>query len=55
MTQLDKLVRVLKVVELHKGTAVERELALIKVPAEPGTAAASCWRWPGCSARRWST
>jgi acetolactate synthase I/III small subunit len=31
--QLDKLVRVLKVVELHRGTAVERELALIKVRA----------------------
>jgi acetolactate synthase-1/3 small subunit len=36
MTQLDKLVRVLKVVELTRGTAVERELALIKVHAEPG-------------------
>jgi acetolactate synthase-1/3 small subunit len=36
MNQLDKLVRVLKVVELHRGTAVERELALIKVRAEPG-------------------
>jgi acetolactate synthase-1/3 small subunit len=35
MTQLDKLVRVLKVVELHRGTAVERELALIKVAAAP--------------------
>ena len=35
MPQLDKLVRVLKVVELHRGTAVERELALIKVRAEP--------------------
>jgi acetolactate synthase I/III small subunit len=34
MSQLDKLVRVLKVVELHRGTAVERELALIKVRAE---------------------
>jgi acetolactate synthase I/III small subunit len=33
--QLDKLVRVLKVVELHRGAAVERELALIKVHAEP--------------------
>jgi acetolactate synthase-1/3 small subunit len=36
MNQLDKLVRVLKVVELHRGTAVERELALIKVKALPG-------------------
>jgi acetolactate synthase-1/3 small subunit len=36
MTQLDKLVRVLKVVELTRGDAVERELALIKVRAEPG-------------------
>jgi acetolactate synthase-1/3 small subunit len=36
MTQLDKLVRVLKVVELHRGTGVERELALIKVHAGPG-------------------
>ncbi len=36
MTQLDKLVRVLKVVELTRGSAVERELALIKVRAEPG-------------------
>jgi acetolactate synthase I/III small subunit len=34
-SQLDKLVRVLKVVELHDGSAVERELALIKVKAEP--------------------
>jgi acetolactate synthase I/III small subunit len=33
--QLDKLVRVLKVVELHDGSAVERELALIKVKADP--------------------
>jgi acetolactate synthase I/III small subunit len=33
--QLDKLVRVLKVTELHDGTAVERELALIKVKADP--------------------
>jgi acetolactate synthase-1/3 small subunit len=33
--QLDKLVRVLTVVELHDGAAVERELALIKVRAEP--------------------
>jgi acetolactate synthase-1/3 small subunit len=36
MNQLDKLVRVLKVVELHRGSAVERELALIKVHADPG-------------------
>jgi acetolactate synthase-1/3 small subunit len=33
--QLDKLVRVLKVVELHEDSAVERELALIKVRADP--------------------
>jgi acetolactate synthase I/III small subunit len=33
--QLDKLVRVLKVVELQEGSAVERELALIKVRADP--------------------
>jgi acetolactate synthase I/III small subunit len=33
MNQLDKLVRVLKVVEMHRGSAVERELALIKVHA----------------------
>jgi acetolactate synthase I/III small subunit len=33
--QLDKLVRVLKVVELDDEAAVERELALIKVRAEP--------------------
>ena len=33
--QLEKLVRVLKVVELHDGAAVERELALIKVRADP--------------------
>jgi acetolactate synthase-1/3 small subunit len=33
--QLNKLVRVLKVVELHEDAAVERELALIKVPAGP--------------------
>jgi len=35
VSQLNKLVRVLKVVELHRVTAVERELALIKVRAEP--------------------
>jgi acetolactate synthase-1/3 small subunit len=33
--QLEKLVRVLKVVELAEDRAVERELALIKVRAEP--------------------
>jgi len=33
--QLDKLVRVLKVVELEEDSAVERELALIKVRADP--------------------
>jgi acetolactate synthase-1/3 small subunit len=32
--QLEKLVRVLKVVELHEDEAVERELALIKVAVE---------------------
>jgi acetolactate synthase-1/3 small subunit len=33
--QLEKLVRVLKVVELHTDDAVERELALIKVRVRP--------------------
>jgi acetolactate synthase-1/3 small subunit len=33
--QLEKLVRVLKVVELSDGAAVERELALIKVRVDP--------------------
>ncbi len=33
--QLEKLVRVLKVVELHEEEAVERELALIKVTVRP--------------------
>jgi acetolactate synthase-1/3 small subunit len=33
--QLNKLVRVLKVVEMHDDAAVERELALVKVSAEP--------------------
>jgi acetolactate synthase I/III small subunit len=33
--QLDKLVRVLKVVELADDAAIERELALIKVQADP--------------------
>ena len=33
--QLEKLVRVLKVVELPDGAAVERELALIKVQVDP--------------------
>ena len=33
--QLDKLIRVLKVVELDSGASVERELALIKVRIEP--------------------
>jgi acetolactate synthase-1/3 small subunit len=36
MSQLDKLVRVLKVIELTRGSAVERELALVKVRAEAG-------------------
>ena len=35
--QLNKLIRVLKVVELHEDAAVERELALVKVRAEPAT------------------
>jgi acetolactate synthase I/III small subunit len=35
--QLDKLVRVLKVVELDEDSAVERELALIKVRADPAS------------------
>jgi len=35
--QLEKLVRVLKVVELEPDAAVERELALIKVGVRPGT------------------
>jgi acetolactate synthase-1/3 small subunit len=34
--QLEKLVRVLKVVELEEDAAVERELALIKVATDPG-------------------
>jgi acetolactate synthase I/III small subunit len=34
-TQLDKLVRVIKVAELEAAGSVERELALIKVKAEP--------------------
>src|SRR5260370_7483312 len=34
-SQLDKLVRVLKVVELTDGSAVERELALIKAHPHP--------------------
>jgi acetolactate synthase-1/3 small subunit len=33
--QLEKLVRVLKVIELHEDEAVERELALIKVSVRP--------------------
>jgi acetolactate synthase I/III small subunit len=33
--QLEKLIRVLKVVELADDTAIERELALIKVRVEP--------------------
>ena len=33
--QLEKLVRVLKVVELDEDAAIERELALIKVVAQP--------------------
>src|SRR6266568_3018469 len=38
--QLEKLVRVLKVVELHEDAAVERELALIKVSVRPDVRAA---------------
>ena len=35
--QLEKLVRVLKVTELHSDAAVERELALVKVRADAST------------------
>lgn len=35
--QLNKLVNVLKIVELDSGSAVERELMLIKVKTEPAT------------------
>jgi acetolactate synthase-1/3 small subunit len=35
--QLNKLVNVLKIVELDSGTAVERELMLIKVKTDPAT------------------
>lgn len=35
--QLNKLIHVLKIVELEQGVAVERELQLIKVAAEGGT------------------
>ena len=35
--QLNKLVRVLKVAEMHEDAAVERELALVKVRADPAT------------------
>ena len=55
--QLDKLIRVLKVIELHEGDAVERELALIKVRIEPalrgellevaGVFRATSSTWPG--------
>ena len=37
--QLNKLINVLKIVELEKETTVERELLLIKVKAEPETRA----------------
>ncbi len=35
--QLNKLVEVIKIVELEKGQAVRRELVLIKVKADPST------------------
>ncbi len=40
--QLEKLIRVLKVVELHEDAAVERELALIKVTVDPGLRSEVC-------------
>jgi acetolactate synthase-1/3 small subunit len=37
--QLNKLINVLKIVELEEGSSVERQLALVKVRTEPATRA----------------
>ena len=52
--QLNKLVNVLKIVELDPVQSVQRELTLIKVRADAENRRAS-WRWSRCSAPAAST
>ncbi len=46
--QLNKLVNVLKIVELDPAQSVQRELLLVKVRADAAVRSA-CWRWRTCS------
>ena len=52
--QLNKLVEVIKIVELDRAASVQRELLLVKVRADLDTRATS-WRPCSCSAPRSST
>ena len=52
--QLNKLVNVIKIVELDPAASVQRELLLVKVRADP-RCAARCWRPSSCSGPRWWT
>ena len=48
--QLNKLINVIKILEHEQGSAVERELMLVKVRAEGDDRARRSWRSPTCSA-----
>ena len=53
--QLNKLVKVLKIVELDRPASVQRELLLVKVRADLHHPLATSWRPCSCSAPRSST
>ena len=53
--QLNKLVNVLKIVELEESQAVQRELLLVKVRADERDPRAACSRPSSCSTPRSST
>ena len=53
--QLNKLVNVIKILEHERGSAVERELMLVKVRAAGRRPRARSWRSPRCSASTSST
>jgi acetolactate synthase small subunit len=52
--QLNKLIEVIKIVELDGSSAINRELLLVKVKADPDTVVRSSTR-SSSSAPRWST
>ena len=53
--QLNKLVEVIKIVELDGGASVSRELLLVKVKADADDPRARCSRSSSSSGPRWST